>query len=386
MARGTSRRVRAKTACPKEVLDAPLAVRLKFFKKAIIHHPLFDDMLECINDTIESGLPGSMLVLVGPAGVGKSSVGDTLHRQISEDFFALNPDDKYTIPSALVEAWAPEDGRFDWKDFYQQILEALQAPLIENSLPEVKRVIAGREFWLPDITERRGPTVTTLRARLRRALRDRDPFLLFIDEASNVIQSPNIGRVKIKSNTLRSMVDNSNTTMIVSGAYDLYDLVLQSGQLARRGDVLHFPAYLPGQEGFAEALFSLEEIMPVKGGCNLDRYGDDFERESLRNTGLLKRIMMRVLTLSENLKRPIDDEIVKKSFYKSAQWRRLRDEMFDGYLKVEGHQHPEDERELMPEGSDDVGTPVIQKNNSTKKKHRVGKTKPSRPAIGAGRG
>jgi hypothetical protein len=386
MASGTSRRVRAKTACPKEVLDAPLAVRLKFFKYAIVHHPLFDTTLECTKDAIESGLPGSMLILVGPAGVGKSSMGDTLHRQTSDDFFAHNPDDKCTIPSALVEAWAPEDGRFDWRDFYRQILEALQVPLIESSLPEVRRVIAGRELWLPDITERRGPTVGTLRGRMRRALRDRDPSLLFIDEASNIIQSPNIGRVKVKSNTLRSIVDNSNTTMIVSGAYDLYDLIFQSGQLTRRGDVIHFPAYLPKQKGFAEALFSLEEIMPIRGGCNLDRYGDDLERESLRNIGLLKRILIRILRLSENLKRPIDDEIVNKSFYKPAQWRRLRDEMFDGYLKVEGVQHPEDKRKLMPEGFDDMDTPAIHSNNSTRKNRRVGKTKPSRPVVGAGRG
>ncbi|MFM0046926.1 AAA family ATPase [Paraburkholderia sediminicola] len=362
-------------------MNAPIKVRLQYFKNAILGHDIFDDVLEKIEAAIECGLPGTMLVLVGPAGVGKSSVGDVLHKRVSEDFFEANPDDKHTIPSVLLEAWSGEEGRFDFKEFYEQILEALQAPLISNTLPEVKRVICGREFFLPDITNRRAPTVSAYRARLRRSISERKPRFLFFDEASAIIASSKPDRVRSKSNTLRSMVNSSNTTMILSGAYDLYDLVLQTGQLARRGDVIHMPAYLPSQKRkFAKVLYALQDLMPMKGGCDLTPFADDLSNQSLFTTGLLKKILTNAIALSDKLKRPIDEEILSLSYYKPAQLEKLQLEMFDGYYKVEGVQHPNDKRELMPvttgEGSAEVST-----TTTAKKRGRVGKTIPTRGAV-----
>ncbi|MBB3262285.1 hypothetical protein F4827_007097 [Paraburkholderia bannensis] len=370
--------------CPEDVLRAPLKVRLEYFKNAIVSHNIFDDVVEKIEAAIECGLPGTMLVLVGPAGVGKSSVGDVLHRKVSEEFFKSNPEDIHTIPSALIEAWAGEDGRFDFKDFYEQILEALQAPLISNTLPEVKKVVCGREFFLPDITQRRAPTVAAYRARLRRSIRERKPFLLFFDEGSAIIASSNPGRVRQKSNTLRSMVNNSSTTMILSGAYDLYDLVLQTGQLARRGDVIHMAPYLPKQvKEFAEVLYSFQDIMPVKGGCNLEPFAENLSKQSLCTTGILKKILINAIKISDKKERPIDEEILSESYYKPAQLEKLELEMFDGYFKVEGIQHPNDKRKLTPpktsedgaDGSD--GAPA---RAAKKRGRRPGRVTPSRGA------
>ncbi|MGF6973623.1 hypothetical protein QFZ94_002050 [Paraburkholderia sp. JPY465] len=370
--------------CPEDVLRAPLKVRLEYFKNAIVSHNIFDDVMEKIEAAIECGLPGTMLVLVGPAGVGKSSVGDVLHRKVSEEFFKSHPEDMHTIPSALIEAWSGEDGRFDFKDFYEQILEALQAPLISNTLPEVKKVICGREFFLPDITQRRAPTVSVYRARLRRSIQERKPFVLFFDEGSAIIASSKPERVRQKSNTLRSMVNKSSTTMILSGAYDLYDLVLQTGQLARRGDVIHMAPYLPKQvKEFAEVLYAFQDIMPVKGGCNLEPFAEDLSKQSLRTTGLLKKILINAIAISDKEKRPIDKEILSESYYKPAQLEKLELEMFDGYLKVEGVQHPNDKRKLGApktrengaDGSD--GAPA---KAAKKRGRRPGRVTPSRGA------
>ena len=367
--------------CPEDLLDAPLKVRLKYFKKVIVSHDIFDDVMEKIVTAIECGLPGTMLVLVGPAGVGKSSVGDVLHREVSEEFFKSNPEDKHTIPSVLLEAWAGEDGRFDFKEFYEQILEALQAPLISNTLPEVKKIICGREFFLPDITQRRAPTVSAYRSRLRRSIRERKPSVLFFDEASAIIASSKSDRVRSKSNTLRSMVNNSNTTMILSGAYDLYDLVLQTGQLARRGDVIHMTSYLPNQvKGFAKILYAFQEIMPVKGGCDLEPFAEDLAEQSLCTTGILKKILTNAIVLSDKKQRPIDAEILSESYYKPAQLKKLELEMFDGYLKVEGVQHPNDTRDLEAEQGGEGADEAKDKDKGPKRLRRVGRTAPSRGA------
>jgi hypothetical protein len=62
MARGTNRR--SKIGCPDEIVNAPLKVRLKYFKDEIVHHDAFDDVLNSIEAAIECGLPGTMLVPV----------------------------------------------------------------------------------------------------------------------------------------------------------------------------------------------------------------------------------------------------------------------------------------------------------------------------------
>jgi AAA domain len=364
-----------------ELLAAPTEVKLQFFKDSIIEHDQFKATVEQIGDIVKSGLQGTMVVLVGPAGVGKSSIGDEICNTINQTFFKLNPEDKHTIPAALVEAWAAEGDRFDWHDFYEMLLFALQAPLITASLPEVKRVIAGREVWLPLIACHSRPTLRTLRQRLRRAVSMRTPSLLFVDEASNVLVSPRHVRVKRQANTLRSIVNKVNTRLVLSGAYDLYDLVLESGQLARRGEVIHFRPYLKSEdESFAKALLAMQDCMPVKGGCDLMKYADDLARQSLRTVGHLKYILLRALTYSYNKKKPIDEEILAHAFYKPAQLQRMKTDMYDGYWRVEQCQHPDDERDLkLINGVQEVSHDQPKKAG---RKEHVGKTKPDRKAIG----
>lgn len=366
---------------PDALLAAPAEDKLQFFKDSIIEHDQFKDAVGQIEDIVKSGLQGTMVVLVGPAGVGKSSIGDAVSNRINQKFFELYPDDKHTIPAALVEAWAAEVDRFDWHDFYEMLLCALQTPLVTASLPEVKHVIAGRELWLPLIACHSRPTLRTLRQRLRRAVSMRMPSLLFVDEASNVLVSPRHERVKRQANTLRSIVNKVNTRLILSGAYDLYDLVLESGQLARRGEVIHFRPYLKSEnESFGKALLAMQDCMPAKGGCNLEKYADDLATQSLRTVGHLKYILLRALTYSYNKKRPIDSELLARAFYKPAQLERMRTDMYDGYWRVERCQHPDDKRDLkLIGGVRDGGND--QPKISGRRQH-VGKTRPDRKAVG----
>ncbi len=201
--------------------------------------------------------------------------------------------------------------------------------------------------------------------------------MLFADEASNVLVSPRHERVKRQANTLRSIVNNVNTQLVLSGAYDLYDWVLESGQLARRGEVIHSRPYLKSEnESFAKALLAMQDCMPVRGGCDLEKYADDLATQSLRTVGHLKYILLCAMTYSYWKKKPTDAEILARAFYKPAQLERMRTDMYDGYWRVERCQHPDDKRDLkfisgVREGSND------QPKKPGRREH-VGKTKPDR--------
>ncbi|WP_187619125.1 AAA family ATPase [Paraburkholderia sp. UCT2] len=371
------------------LLKAPARDRVDFLKESIISHAAFDNAIEEAEDRISSGLKGTMIVLVGPTGFGKSVIVDRLHTTITTEFFESHPEDLHTVPSILVEAWSAERKPFDFRDFYEQLLVALQVPLISDSLPEVVRIIAGRELTLPDVSVNSQPTMYTLRRRLRSAIDERNPIVMVIDEASNILKSRKTETIKDKGDTLRSMINRSYSKLFLTGAYDLYELVLQSGQLARRGELIHVRNYLPDEiEQFSQALISLQNCMPceIEGG-NLDRHGDLLAKESLRGVGNLKRILVRSLSISCKEARPIDEEILRRSFFKPKQLEVMRNDAFNGYWWVEGHKHPEDDRPLDARQSRHRSVDVVEPEPesapaSKAPKRRPGVAKPVRRTIG----
>ncbi len=379
---------------PDDLLKAPPEKKLDFFMKSIVEHDEFVDARKQMEARIEDALPGTLILLVGPAGIGKSALGGHITTKINTDFFLANPDDKHTIPAAMIEAWAPETDRFDWHDLYEMLLTALQAPLIDASLPEVRRKLAGIEVWQPLITSYSRPSLRTIRQRLRRAVQMRSPDLIFIDEASNILISPHPQRVKRQGNTLRSIVNKSNARLAISGAYDLYALATKSGQLSRRAEVLHFKPYLRSEKHkFAKALFSLQQAMPVEGRCDLSKYADQLFDQSLGSVGHLKRILAKALSnMYRNNRTEMDLELLSYGFYKAAQLQTLRCEMFDGYWTVEGRLHPDDGRKLaeLPSVMFDIATDRLSEGPSEEptataqrrgRKDHVGKPLPDRKPL-----
>lgn len=368
---------------PPGLQHAPAMEKLKFFKNVIIEHDQFDDTIEQLDDHVQSGLKGTMIVLVGPAGVGKSSIGETACSRMNQEFFERFPGDLHTIPAAMIEAWAPESDKFDWQDFYEQLLTVLQVPLIGATLPEVKRVIAGRELLLPLFSNAGQPTLRELRNRLRRAIKDeRRPSMIFVDEASSVLVSPRKERVKRQANTLRSIVNKVETLLVLSGAYDLYDLVLETGQLARRGQVVHMRGYLKSEhDSFCRALIALQNSMPLDQSCNLTQHADQLAEQSLRTVGHLKYILLRALGEHYRTKQPIDRDLLARAFYKPAQLEVMENEMYDGYEKIERHRHPDDHRVRDGEAPRASKT-VDDKVPKSGRKAHVGKPKPERRPIG----
>jgi hypothetical protein len=375
MGKGT--RDRVGRLYPLELLTAPMQVRLQFFQDSIVSHALFDECSEEINQYIRGRRHETIVMLIGASGAGKSALAQKLHGEICSDFFAQFPDDVRTIPAILAEPWAEERDRFDWIDLYEELLARLQVALISDSLPEVVKVIAGREFVLPDIYNQRRPTLRTLRQRFRRSVIERDTRVVFLDEATNVMLSEEKKRVRRRATTLRSMVNRLPTLIVACGAYDLYDLALQSGQLARRGNIVHLRTYLPSeQESYAKALIALQNCLPCKiDGGNIDRFGDLLEAQSLRSVGHTKRILMNALTRACNLNKPINKEILERSCYKREQLEVLKDDIFDGYHLVEGVRHPEDKRTANPptSGASPGGSAA---------KQPVGKVHPMRLSLG----
>lgn len=308
-----------------------------FFDIRISHEKLSGTVVE-LNRLLDPGFEKNLIVLTGPSGVGKTVALEHFVGSINQQFFDQFPHDMHRIPAVLVEAWGPERGSFDWQDFYESLLVELQIPLIDDTLPPVQRAANGKRLITPMVEHRSALCLRALRNRIRLATKYRKPIVLAVDEASNILSVSESQTIKRQANTLKSVVNLSKSRIVLGGAYDLFSLLTQSGQLARRGAIVHFEPYSKKElEPFIRAMLTLQNHMPFQKPVSLEPYSADIFRQSLGCIGLMKTILYKSLSMSLEQSRPINQEILRKSYYKPVQLAQLKQEMLDGYKLVEGH-------------------------------------------------
>lgn len=119
---------------PKELLFQSVEDRIKYFEKKTVAHPKLVNSYNDLMDKIKVANKDKVLLVYGPSGVGKS----TLFKRIKNDYVKRYHNemekDKGMIPVLAIETFAPEDGKFDWIDFYSESLKGLQDVLIDEKI------------------------------------------------------------------------------------------------------------------------------------------------------------------------------------------------------------------------------------------------------------
>ena len=92
--------------------------QLAEFKRVRILHPKMNYLLKKIKSLIDRPGGNELIILMGPSGVGKSTLLHELNRRIIADTLHELEEDKSKIPLVSVELVSPDSGYFNWKDFY----------------------------------------------------------------------------------------------------------------------------------------------------------------------------------------------------------------------------------------------------------------------------
>lgn len=315
--------------------------RREHFRNLRIEHPNLTETINELMRRISNGNDRSMIILTGPAGVGKSVACEHLVQNLNRTYFRNFPGDTQTIPAIMVEAEGSRSERFDWYELDRAILEALQVPLIDATLPMVTRTVDGRLTDVPMVESRSHPTSRSLRARFRVALAQRKPTALVIDEASNILAGPKSSDSKRQANVLKTIINRNKTRLILTGAYDLYKLATKSGQLARRSQIIHFEPYHDHSlKGFAEALSTFQDYLPFSEPFLLKPYSSELFMQSLGCIGLLKDILDAAVNVAINeRKKNITIDMLRRSYLRPLQLEILKNEISEGYRLIEGREH-----------------------------------------------
>lgn len=378
------------------------------FDAARTKHPHYSDTFKRTWTLATQGRASRVVIVAGPTGVGKSTLGASLlqqARKATQDECTVDPS---LVPAALVKAIAPQGRSFSWKDFYIRALEQLREPLVE------RKVWTPQQYSLlgPEVIGRTGAdslNVEILRRSLENAIRRRKTRFLIVDEAHHMLLCHDDRQLALQFETLKSLADMCNATLVLLGTYKLLMIRDYSAQLIRRSQIVHFPSYQLGakedRKAFKSVLLYFAGKLPIPLCPRLNDDVQFFFGKTAGCIGILHDL------LRDALQEALDDgatEITKEMVDRVAQPNRaiqtilqesaqgvvaLEDvpvQTIEAMLKQSPAEIVADRAKMLSTGSDfepwGNGPRHARSVGAPGRKLPVGQRKPSRDHVGGPRG
>lgn len=341
----------------------------------LIKHDHFDNARARVMSEIQFPTDTKLLFIVGPTGVGKTKLVESIAKDVMKYAAKERPSDEGCVP--LVNFTVPYDSlthRFDWRTFFQHYADQL-APA------------------LPVVDKKAGPAAVVLNA-----IAHRKPLVTLLDEANHFAGVASGKVLEEQMNRIKSFADRSRTLHICVGTYELANMAKLSGQLARRCEVIHFGRYRAATQSqweysqFKKVARTFNDSIPGAIDLALGQHAEYLYQRTVGCVGVLNTWIMRSLgNAVRNGRKVIKMEDLQATALPISRLQRMLDEairgedqfntsqeQFDDFLVDLGHKDPDS----SPKKSDselDLNLPrAPQKGN----KPPPGEQSPRRHAAG----
>jgi len=363
---------------PVELAHKPAEEKIDYFKNLTIAHPKLLNAFNEFKDNITVADKNEILLVFGPSGVGKS----TLFKQIINHYYKVYKEemliDKGLIPIVGTEAIAPDNGRFDWKDFYIRSLTSINEPLIGkkiNNDPNLKGLIP--------IERNRN----AYRRAMENALIYRKPHAFLIDEAQHISRIAQGKSLRNQMDTIKSLASISTVPFVLFGTYEILKFRNLSGQLIRRGIDVHLSRYKveleEEREIFQSVLWTFQKHLPFIDEPNLVDHWEYFYTHSLGCIGNLKLWFNR--TIEYSLTNDFQKQTLTiRDFEKFKMDLEKVEKLVDEAIEMEKY-FDENDSERKTRVSLKLGMnsqPLEESPKPHKQKKRVGERRANRDQVG----
>jgi len=261
--------------------------RQQKFDDSIVSHPKLGAVYTEVSSLIKRPtIP--IIEVMGPTGVGKSTLLNKFHQEALKSFSAAMAVHPGLIPVIKVEAVAPENGMFQWSDFYVRILQTLNEPMIDcKTVPQPSAQSVEHSL--------RKTTLNSMRWAVEQAIRHRGTRIIIIDEAQHLTKVPNARRLADQMDAIKSLSSLANVQFVLVGTYELHTLLNQNGQLARRIRSVHFSRYdfsdETDRQAFINILSMFEKRLPIEANNLLLDLQEYVYEKCLGCVGILKDLL-----------------------------------------------------------------------------------------------
>lgn len=369
---------------PQELLSQPGKARLAYFRDKIVAHPLLKKAHSALIDAIKHRENISLILVLGPTGVGKTTLRLRIEKQLIEDALPELEKDQGMIPVASMELPAPDSGNFKWRDYYTRALIALHEPLIDHkrdyNLPHMRHDSRG------NLVVPRKACTSDLRWALEKCMCYRKLACFIIDESQHFKKMVTGRRLLDQMDTIKSLASVTNTLHVLLGTYELLGLANLSAQLSRRSLEIHFPRYhLEFSEdivAFQSVLSTFQSHLPLAKEPDLVKCYEYFYERSVGCVGILKNWLNRALAAALDANETtISFKLFEKYAEPTHKLLRMAREIKEGEDRLANEEGNSELRMLLGMKVDIAQTnpgdaPLRQQSGA------VGKRKPVRDVIG----
>jgi hypothetical protein len=275
-----------------EVLELSDEEKMFYLYSLQVRHRRLEDMAKDIVLLMSRYNETNIIAMIGATGVGKTTFSIRLLKQLIRKFQSQNGAVSSTVPVVFIAAPANGDKSISWATVYQSALRATNEILTEKKQANVIN------DGLLTVQPKRYGNLAALRDALESMLKNRDVRVLVIDEAFHLLRFGNYSAVM---DTLKSLADRTGVKLLLLGSYNLFDLVSDYGQVARRAEIVHFMRYnrelKDDIDEFDNIVSKIQQRWPCEIVPNFTAISPELMEASLGCIGLLKAILLQALSM-----------------------------------------------------------------------------------------
>lgn len=273
-----------------------LIERLDCFRNFTMAHPRLVAARDELMDAIDGAAPGSLVFVLGPTGVGKTTLRVKVENLLIQQMTPAMAADPGRLPFVSVEVTPPDTGRFRWRDYFSRLLAAMNEPLIDSKIRDTRYA-----HGTGPVTSMLGGADLSYAA--EQALCHRRPPVVFVDEAQHLARIASGRRLSDQLDVIKSIANRTQTVHVLLGTYELLAFRNLSAQLSRRSMDLHFQRYradvAQDRQVFQSVLLSFQKQLPfTEAETDLTALWEFLYERSVGCVGILKEWLMRAFVRS----------------------------------------------------------------------------------------